>query len=577
MSVHSRRKVAGLLGAIAASALLASSLSVAPWASDNAWALSGNDFQPGNIISNDAFYDSNAMTEQEIQAFLDAKTGTCSNSNCLNVKRTNTFDRPADRNVCASYTGAANELTSAIIFKVQQACGISAKVILVTLHKEQGLIGHKNPTDAKLQRAMGYGCPDSAGGACAEQYWGLYNQIYRAAWQFKRYSTPDPWGAYQPGWREIQYKPFTTCGTLSVNIQNNATAALYNYTPYVPNAAALANLYTTGDDCSSYGNRNFWVFYNDWFGDPLATVPQGVTVSRLGGNDRYDVAVNISQTNFADTASVVYVATGSNFPDALSAAPAAALQDAPLLLVPNDSIPPKVRAEIQRLSPELIVVAGGPASVSEAVYAELATLAPSIRRESGPDRYAVSESVTRNAFVDGATTAYIATGATFPDALSASSAAGSKSAPVILVDGLQPAVSSELATLLSDLGVTHISIAGGPGSVVPSLEESLRTLDGVVEVRRFTGADRFVVSGQINRDSFATSTRVYLASGMTYPDALSGAAVSGPQGAPLYVIPGTCVPSYVLQDIVSMGATEMVILGGPGSVLPAVERFVQCR
>jgi hypothetical protein len=48
---------------------------------------------------------------------------------------------------------------------------------------------------------------------------------------------------------------------------------LYDYTPYTPNAAALNNLYGTGDACSSYGNRNFWRYYSDWFGNPAAPPP----------------------------------------------------------------------------------------------------------------------------------------------------------------------------------------------------------------------------------------------------------------------------------------------------------------
>ena len=59
-------------------------------------------------------------------------------------------------------------------------------------------------------------------------------------------------------------------------IQNQATAGLYLYTPYRPNAAALANLYGTGDGCSSYGNRNFWRMFTDWFGS--TSVPAQVDV-----------------------------------------------------------------------------------------------------------------------------------------------------------------------------------------------------------------------------------------------------------------------------------------------------------
>ena len=66
----------------------------------------------------------------------------------------------------------------------------------------------------------------------------------------------------------VQFHPNTACGTTTLTIRNKATAALYYYTPYQPNAAALSNLYGTGDACSSYGNRNFWRMYSDWFGSP---------------------------------------------------------------------------------------------------------------------------------------------------------------------------------------------------------------------------------------------------------------------------------------------------------------------
>jgi uncharacterized protein with LGFP repeats len=239
-------------------------------AATSAAALSGSNFKAGLVISNYLFYRNNAMTQPEIQAFLDAKVATCGNSNCLENKRTTTFDRAADRTVCAAYKGAANELTSTIIFKVQQACGISAKVLLVTLQKEQGLVTKSAPSDAAIRVAMGYGCPDTA--PCASQFFGLYNQLYKAAWQFKRYSTPDQWGSIQPGIESVRYSPTASCGTKRVVVENNATAALYNYTPYTPNAAALANLSSVGDGCSAYGNRNFWVYYTTWFGSTLAGV-----------------------------------------------------------------------------------------------------------------------------------------------------------------------------------------------------------------------------------------------------------------------------------------------------------------
>ena len=248
--------------------------------------LSGSGFDPGYIISDANFYNSDALSQAEIQNFLDAKIGNCQSALCLNVLRVDSTTRAADRTVCGTYAGASQELASTVIFKAQQACGISAKVILVTLQKEQGLVSSTNPSSKVVGRAMGYACPDSTGGTCDSTYYGFYNQVYWAAWQLKRYSVPNQFGTYHPGPKSVQYhssQPNLICDAPIVNIQNDATAALYNYTPYQPNAAALANLGGLGDGCSAYGNRNFWAYYTNWFGSPTGDInPFGAVDSAVG-------------------------------------------------------------------------------------------------------------------------------------------------------------------------------------------------------------------------------------------------------------------------------------------------------
>ena len=282
MSRTMSRRPRPLIAVLALAALVASLFSAS--VPQQAEAVTGNQFNPGYIISDQYFYDANAMTVAQIQSFLNTKIGACSNSLCLNVLSTPTVSKPARYSstgvlICQPYTGAASESAATIIFKVQQACGISAKVILVTLQKEQGLVTKKNPTAATLNRAMGYGCPDSANGACDAEYNGFFNQVYSGSWQLKRYGTSPYVGNYQPGWENIQYHPVAACGTTAVFVQNFATAALYNYTPYQPDGAALANLGGLGGACSSYGNRNFWTYYNDWFGS--STLPPGTPEGNL--------------------------------------------------------------------------------------------------------------------------------------------------------------------------------------------------------------------------------------------------------------------------------------------------------
>lgn len=297
---------------------------------------------------------------------------------------------------------------------------------------------------------------------------------------------------------------------------------------------------------------------------------------RIGGASRFNVSATISEVGFDAGVPVVYIANGLNYPDALSAAPAASYQGGPLLLVEPTLIPAPILAEIQRLEPDKIVVVGGPGSVSPAVYNQLSTLAPDITRLGGIDRFAASRAVAEYAFGhDGATDAYIATGNGFPDALSAGGAASALGAPVITVDGLASSVDAETRDLLIALGVTTVRIAGGPGSVTPALAASIDAIPGI-DVIRLSGATRYEASGAINRDVFESAPVVFLAVGTNYPDALSGGALAGAFGAPLYVIPADCIPSYVLEDIQYVGAGAVIVLGGPGSVYGSVLDFQQC-
>src|SRR5690606_8882537 len=120
----------------------------------------------------------------------------------------------------------------------------------------------------------GFGCPDTA--PCNTLYYGFFNQVYSAASQFQNYALNPGSYSHRAGFtNNVRYHPSVSCGSSPVFIQNQATASLYTYTPYQPNAAALAAGTGLGDSCSSYGNRNFWNYFSDWFGSPTGSSPYG--------------------------------------------------------------------------------------------------------------------------------------------------------------------------------------------------------------------------------------------------------------------------------------------------------------
>jgi hypothetical protein len=251
-------------------------------------ALSGSEFQAGRITDDNVFFNGGGMDVSTIQRFLDSKVPVCDTNGtksyggttraiygtsvghpppyiCLKDYTQETPSRGSEVGLCNAYQGGSKS-SAQIIYDIAQSCGINPRVLVVLLEKEQSLVTDDWPWDTQYRSATGYGCPDTA--PCDAEYYGFFNQVYSAARQFKRYARDSSLFSYRPYRNNyIQYNPNASCGGSQVDIQNQATAGLYNYTPYQPNASALANLYGSGDSCGAYGNRNYWRIYNDWFGN----------------------------------------------------------------------------------------------------------------------------------------------------------------------------------------------------------------------------------------------------------------------------------------------------------------------
>ncbi|MEB0307226.1 cell wall-binding repeat-containing protein, partial [Cryobacterium sp. 10I1] len=232
-------------------------------------------------------------------------------------------------------------------------------------------------------------------------------------------------------------------------------------------------------------------------------------------------------------------------------------------------------AELVRLHPGKIVIVGGTASVSAAVSAELAGIAP-VARLAGADRYATSRLVAADAFGSLAATAYVATGADFPGALAAASAAARAGAPVVLVPagGFLPDLAT--AALLRTLHTRTVKIAGGTADVTSLTEFWLKLQLGGASVTRYSGADRYATSAALNLNAFTSATTVYLASGTSYQDALVGSALAGAKSAPLYLTPATCVPRATLTAITRLGATRVVLIGTATALTGDVAALKPC-
>lgn len=259
-----------------------------------AQALTGSDFKAGRIIDDGVFFNGEALNASQIQIFLDSKLPACDTNGaksiydpvqgdtvtrkvyserrgvttpftCLKDYRQDVPAKAPEDALCNGITARAQQTAAQIIDHVSRSCGVSQKVLLILLQKEQSLVTDEWPWPIQYRSATGYGCPDTA--ACDAQYYGYFNQVYAAARIYKYYAKYSSSFNHLAGRNNnILFNPNAACGSSSVFVENQATAGLYNYTPYQPNPSALNNLYGSGDGCGAYGNRNFWRMFNDWFG-----------------------------------------------------------------------------------------------------------------------------------------------------------------------------------------------------------------------------------------------------------------------------------------------------------------------
>lgn len=273
-------------------------------------ALSGSDWRAGSIISDSDFFDALAMTEADIVTFLNAKGAACVDGAmpCLRSYVTATPATIAETGLCDAMPATVASTAAQIIARVATACRVSPKTILAMIQKESAIVTTTNPTTTMYQTAAGYGCPDFQ--PCDTAYYGFFNQVYRMSRQFRMYTLNPTRYSIQAG-REnaILYHPNTSCGSAPVFVQNQATANLYIYTPFQPNAAALANLGGSGDACSAYGNRNFWVLYTTWWGGALPQIaPRGAVTATATAAGELTVsgwAIDESDLNAAVTVTMM--------------------------------------------------------------------------------------------------------------------------------------------------------------------------------------------------------------------------------------------------------------------------------
>ncbi len=262
------------------------------------------------------------------------------------------------------------------------------------------------------------------------------------------------------------------------------------------------------------------------------------SVNRLAGLDRIETAAKIALNGWPHGSDTVLIARSDDFPDALAGVALASKNNAPILLTSKNHLDSKTEETLLNLKPLKVILLGGQNALGDQVEEKLREVlywTEDFERIAGNDRFETAALIASR-FPDN-NKAAIATGLNFPDALSLASAAGAQGYPLLLVgkDSL-PTATQEY---LKKANLHSLHVAGGEGIISSKVLQSLAQASSVPveQIKRLAGYDRYDTSTLILEEFYPTATKLFLATGQDFPDALAGAALAANRDTPMLLIP----------------------------------------
>ena len=295
--------------------------------------------------------------------------------------------------------------------------------------------------------------------------------------------------------------------------------------------------------------------------------------SRLAGDNRYATAAEIAKKAYPSGAETVVLASGMTYADALVGVPLASKLNAPILLAAKDSLPRETTNALEKLGAKKVIILGGKGAVSEQVEITLKNQGITTERYEGGTRFGTATAIAEK-LNENPTDVFFVYYNGFPDALSASTAAALKNAPIIYLttDGdMNADTAAYLAKLKKAGSVKNAYIIGGTGVITDNMLKKVGTALGVTP-KRLDGKDRYETCVAVNNEfkSMLSGKSICVATGADYPDALAGGVFAAIQKAPLFLINGKA-QTLILSDkqkayLKTLTPNMMYVLGGIGVV-----------
>ncbi|WP_242966885.1 S8 family serine peptidase [Desulfosporosinus sp. FKA] len=292
------------------------------------------------------------------------------------------------------------------------------------------------------------------------------------------------------------------------------------------------------------------------------------SVQRFAGTTAEGTAIQIAQAAFPTGADTVILAQANQFPDALAGAPLAYKLQAPILLTPSSGLTPEVRSEIQRLAPKTIYLLGGPVALSANIELELQQTY-TVKRLYGYTAEGTARAIAEELGTEGR--AVIANVNHFQDTLAISAWAARQGVPILLTGA--DALAEEAQTALKELKVSKTLVIGGTAVISSAVEDQLPL------PQRIAGNTAYDTTAAVLQAYPPNSSKLELATGENFPDALTGAVRAALQGSMVVLVPTrTELPSSLITLLTSWKGKQIEALGGkvalPDAVVQSVEALL---
>lgn len=307
-------------------------------------------------------------------------------------------------------------------------------------------------------------------------------------------------------------------------------------------------------------------------GLPEPVLPEPVQIDRIAGDHRYATAAQAAR-QFGDV-DTVYLASGQEFPDALTGTAPAVRDGAPVLLTKAGQLPVDTAEALAELTPTHVYALGGEQAISDAVLARVASLTSAeVTRVSGEHRYGTAAELALERFsAEDVDTVYVASGLEFADSLTAGPLAGLEDDPIVLTKPGDVPVATTQA--LQALAPERVVVLGGEVAISDSVYTELAGHADTIE--RLAGEDRYETATLV-ADRIVPVGSEFVASGQAFPDALSGGALAGLHQSPVLLTKAENLPEVTGAELVAREPASVTLFGGelriPEVVRTAIEEL----